>query len=194
MDGEGKNRTHGDFKMITAMQALEALDELESSARGDEPFNHAAAPVVRAFIECAMLAAPQAQPEQCGHCGRRVLDPPWPVMPPSRGQSHVLFEDGYAEGWAKCLDACKAMLSAAPQAQLERKRCEYCDGTGDVTSIDGEWLGACSVCNLAQPGHKPMTDGEKLYAMWHSSDANDLDDFLDGWRHAEAFHGIKEKP
>lgn len=83
---------------------------------------------------------------------------------------------------------------AAPQAQLERKRCEYCDGTGDVTSIDGEWLGACSVCNLAQPGHKPMTDGEKLYAMWHSSDANDLDDFLDGWRHAEAFHGIKEKP
>lgn len=24
-------------------------------------------------------AAPQAQPEQCGHCGRRVLDPPWPV-------------------------------------------------------------------------------------------------------------------
>ena len=46
----------------------------------------------------------------------------------------------------------------------------------------------------AQPERKPMTDGEKLYAMWHSSDANDLDDFLDGWRHAEAFHGIKERP
>ncbi len=47
----------------------------------------------------------------------------------------------------------------------------------------------------AQPERKPMTDGEKLYAMWHSSDANDLDDFLDGWRHAEAFHGITgDKP
>ena len=40
----------------------------------------------------------------------------------------------------------------------------------------------------------PLTDGEKIYALWHSSDANDLDDFLDGWRHAEAFHGIKETP
>jgi hypothetical protein len=51
-----------------------------------------------------------------------------------------------------------------------------------------------SAAPQAQPERKPMTDGEKLYAMWHSSDANDLDDFLDGWRHAEAFHGIKEKP
>ncbi len=41
----------------------------------------------------------------------------------------------------------------------------------------------------------PLQDGEKIYALWHSSDANDLDDFLDGWRHAEAFHGIKgDKP
>jgi len=46
---------------ITAMQAMEALDELESSARGDEPFNNLAAPVVRAFIESAM-AAPEEGP------------------------------------------------------------------------------------------------------------------------------------
>lgn len=37
----------------------------------------------------------------------------WPTMPPSKGQSPVLFEDGYAEGWAKCLDACKAALAAS---------------------------------------------------------------------------------
>jgi hypothetical protein len=24
------------------------------------------------------------------------------IMPPSKGQSPVLFEDGYAEGWSKC--------------------------------------------------------------------------------------------
>lgn len=35
---------------------------------------------------------------------------PWPTMPPSKGQSNVLFEDGYAEGWAKCLSMCRAAL------------------------------------------------------------------------------------
>ena len=37
--------------MITQQQALEALDELEGSARGDEPFNHFAAPLLRQYIE-----------------------------------------------------------------------------------------------------------------------------------------------
>ncbi|ROT45054.1 hypothetical protein [Pusillimonas sp. NJUB218] len=36
----------------------------------------------------------------------------WPEMPPSKGQSQVLFEDGYAEGWAKCIDMCKAAVKA----------------------------------------------------------------------------------
>lgn len=39
-------------------------------------------------------------------------------MPPSKGQSPVIFETGYDEGWAKCLSQCKdayiAMLEAAP--------------------------------------------------------------------------------
>jgi len=26
-------------------------------------------------------------------------------------------------------------------------RCEYCDGTGDVHSIDGEWRGVCTECD-----------------------------------------------
>lgn len=37
----------------------------------------------------------------------------WPTMPPSKGQSTVLFEDGYAEGWAKCSEACHAAVEAA---------------------------------------------------------------------------------
>ena len=40
---------------VAAHQALEALDELESCARGDEPFNHFAAPLVRQFIEQAVV-------------------------------------------------------------------------------------------------------------------------------------------
>jgi len=39
------------MKTHTHLDALEALDELESSAIGDEPFNHHAAPLVRAYIE-----------------------------------------------------------------------------------------------------------------------------------------------
>ncbi len=65
----------------------------------------------------------------------------------------------------------------------------------DVNVRMGDKLYLHPAAPQAQPGHKPMTDGEKLYAMWHSSSANDLDDFLDGWRHAEAFHGITgDKP
>jgi hypothetical protein len=43
----------------------------------------------------------------------------WPTMPPSKGQAPVLFEDGYAEGWAKCLSMCKAAI--APSAPAEAK-------------------------------------------------------------------------
>ena len=45
---------------ITQQQALEALDELEGSARGDEPFNHFAAPLLRQYIEQGAGAAPGA--------------------------------------------------------------------------------------------------------------------------------------
>lgn len=55
----------------------------------------------------------QAAPAAVAHQGVVA----WPVMPPSKGQSPVLFEDGYAEGWAKCLEACRAALASAPTAQ-----------------------------------------------------------------------------
>lgn len=49
-------------KTITAAQALDALDELEGSARGDEPFNHSAAPLLRQFIEQSMGVQCEPQP------------------------------------------------------------------------------------------------------------------------------------
>jgi hypothetical protein len=40
----------------------------------------------------------------------------WPEMPPSKGQSPTLFEDGYAEGWARCLQECQKVAKlAAPE-------------------------------------------------------------------------------
>lgn len=41
-----------------------------------------------------------------------------PVMPPSKGQSSVLFEDGYAEGWAKCQSAYHAAGVVSPEPVL----------------------------------------------------------------------------
>ena len=38
----------------------------------------------------------------------------WPECP-KRRQSHVLFDDGYEEGWAKCVATMKEMLAAAPE-------------------------------------------------------------------------------
>lgn len=35
-----------------------------------------------------------------------------------------------------------ALLQSAAQAPVD-KRCEYCDGTGDVHPPDGEWRGVC---------------------------------------------------
>ena len=40
----------------------------------------------------------------------------WPECP-KRRQSHVLFDDGYEEGWAACIAAVKVMLAAAPEAK-----------------------------------------------------------------------------
>lgn len=53
---------------------------------------------------------------------QQECNPDWPTMPPRKGQSHVLFDDGYEEGWAKCIEACKA---AVLKSQQERKPDAY---------------------------------------------------------------------
>lgn len=39
-------------------------------------------------------------------------------------------------------------------------RCPYCDGTGDVHRISGEWLGSCDCAALSTP--TTTEKGEKL--------------------------------
>ena len=36
---------------------------------------------------------------------------------PKRRQSHVLFDDGYEEGWAACVATIKAMTNTTPEAK-----------------------------------------------------------------------------
>jgi hypothetical protein len=70
--------------------------------------------MMRDYARAALASAPVAGPIQ------------WPTMPPSKGQSPVLFEDGYAEGWAKCMDACRrAVSTASAPVAGERTAQEY---------------------------------------------------------------------
>ena len=50
-------------------------------------------------------------------------------------------------------------ITAIKEALAQPENCEYCDGTGDVHSIDGEWRGVC-ICEagkaLAQPEQEPV--------------------------------------
>lgn len=71
----------------------------------------------------------------------------WPTMPPSKGQSPILFEDGYAEGWAKCIDECKRAVSAAsaPVAGEAQTVCKTCGGS----KVDPGGLPVCRDCGAA---------------------------------------------
>lgn len=55
--------------------------------------------------------------------------------------------DAFANAYRRCgreLAALQGILDAAPEAPAGQERCEYCDGTGDVHGLDGEWRGVCS--------------------------------------------------
>jgi hypothetical protein len=62
--------------------------------------------------------------------------------------------------WSNTSIGTKAIVEQAAQllytASISKlaalaERCEYCDNTGDVHSIDGEWRSECTVCKTAAP-------------------------------------------
>jgi len=86
----------------------------------------------------AMLAAAPAAPMLNGLTASETDG--WPEMPPNKGQSPILFEDGYAEGWARCLQECQkvATLTAAETESAFELRCANCG----KLHVNGEgWIG-----------------------------------------------------
>ena len=57
---------------ITGAQVLDALDELDASARGDEPYNHFAAPLIRGYVESTIAAGAQAKRDR--KAAKRLAD------------------------------------------------------------------------------------------------------------------------
>jgi hypothetical protein len=49
----------------------------------------------------------------------------------------------------ECADAWLGWQAALASNKATETRCQYCDGTGDVHSIDGEWRGECIECDAS---------------------------------------------
>lgn len=83
-----------------------------------------------------------------------------------------VFVDGYLMGWKAARSQPTLITTKKAAAQIDNyqerlkatlsqpatKRCEYCDGTGDVHSIDGEWRGVCTECHPASA--RVVSDGD----------------------------------
>lgn len=73
---------------------------------------------------------------------------------------------GYADQVVARVDAAldsPLSAQAAPKV-LDEQRCEYCDGTGDVHSIDGQWRGECTACK-PEAKAQAVPDGYSLVAV-----------------------------
>ncbi|WP_235203828.1 hypothetical protein, partial [Bordetella bronchiseptica] len=123
-----------------ASELLSALVDLHAVARVDKDEDYSAVTRAAQVIEqCASLAsAPVANPIQ------------WPTMPASKGQSPVLFEDGYAEGWAKCMDECRRAVSQASAPVADE---EVQPVAPDDESIAEAWVTASDSDGIAYDGH-----------------------------------------
>jgi hypothetical protein len=81
--------------------------------------------------------------------------------------------------WAAAWKAAK--LTAQPAAQpTEQERCKYCDDTGDVHSVTGEWRGSC-VCEAGKQAAQPTEPAARLGAAIKAADdkASEHDYMLD---------------
>jgi hypothetical protein len=70
-----------------------------------------------------------------------------------------------------------------PEAAQPAPRCKSCDGTGDVTDMTGEWRGACTSCDAAQPAPMPVAiDEQETFEAFAKDKFFDLDSGEHGYK------------
>jgi hypothetical protein len=86
----------------------------------------------------------------------------WPKPPQRKGQSNVLFDDGYEEGWAKAIDTVRALLDVAPPAPVCHAQASAtgCGGTGDF--IGGMPCPGCDACPDRAPDAAPREERRRV--------------------------------
>ena len=94
--------------------------------------------------------------------------------------------------WLGRREAERAALAAQP---ADAPHCKYCDGTGDVHGIDGEWRGRCTECNFA--AQEPRTQKEKeQYAFedWLASEcpSGDVESVQRQWEESAEYLELQD--
>lgn len=88
------------------------------------------------------------------------------------------------------------LVPVEPIPKCCSKRCEYCDGTGDVHGLDGEWKGSC-VCpaGRAPVQAEPATYKAMLSAATSAANATEFSQFLSAVMDAAGLvrHGRRSK-
>lgn len=161
-DGDWDNEM---YVIDRAKQALTALSELERMAGEQEPItreHHLALREAHHITDSKAYFKARAELNSYG--GRTAFEAGYQrgfdaaekvyATPPAQqpqyeaGDMASAAAQGFRDGVA----------SVAQQPQTE-KRCQYCDGTGDVHSIDGQWRGECHCQKQAQAEAVPLDMG-----------------------------------
>jgi hypothetical protein len=132
------------------------------------------APAERGVVleSCAQWCDRQASSDWCGRKASDMVREFGRLNPaPAEQQPAAVVPEGWREFIEDCATTAGSMvngnrlsiraselLAAAPAPA----RCEYCDDTGDVHSLDGEWKGSC-VCPA---GQAPVQQAEKKPFAW----------------------------
>lgn len=121
----------------TAEDRKTAAREIRQLRASIRPVHQASVPEPVALTDEQERTAFEAEMRCEEEYGHRVL---------SRSRNGEYKSPYTALAWATW--KARAALAASQPAPVEA-RCQYCDGTGDVHSIDGEWRGQCNQCNSA---------------------------------------------
>lgn len=96
--------------------------------------------------------------------------PNLPPFPPLEGDDPANFFCDVVSVDAAMTYARSYAEEAVRQALVaDERRCEYCDGTGDVHSIDGEWRGTC-ICPAGRALAASNIDERAAFEHWASDD------------------------
>lgn len=107
----------------------------------------------------------KARPDECFLKGSGVLKLIDAVRQLERQQREGGLTEAYAEGRKdESEEWMKATGWGADRAPARRERCKYCDDTGDVQSLTGEWRGTCTC-----PAGAAMAERDRFEAFMRRS-------------------------
>lgn len=141
------------YRAAPVAQQYEAGDMASAAAQG---FRDGVASVVQ---------QPQARPDFSDEWTGYLKDGETPFERFLRERKDL---DALTKLYQRALEENESLKAQQPQAE---KRCQYCDGTGDVHSIDGQWRGECHCQKQPQAEAVPQA-AEFYWLVEHFDIAN----------------------